>query len=293
MELRQLEYLVAVAEEANFTRAAERVRISQSGVSAQIRQLERELGVELIDRSGRRATLTSAGAAVLEHARAALAAAGAAQQAADDVNGLLRGRLAVGMVTGCTVTPLFDALAAFHHVHGGVHITLTEGSSDQLVNSVRTGEIDLALVGTAAEPPSGVGSFTVVRERLVAVIPPGHPLLGRAHLSLREVCAHPLVCMPPGTGLRAVLDQACATQGIRPAIAVQASAGEAITQLAQRGLGVGILSESMAGTEDGQPTAVVIDDIRTPAVLAVIWTLAISPALRDLIIRCRGAFRLP
>jgi DNA-binding transcriptional LysR family regulator len=293
MELRQLEYLVAVAEEANFTRAAERVRISQSGVSAQIRQLEHELGVELIDRSGRRATLTSAGAAVLEHARAALAAAGAARQAADDVNGLLRGRLAVGMVTGCTVTPLFDALAAFHHVHGGVDITLTEGGSDQLVSGVRTGEIDLALVGTAAEPPSGVGSFTVVSERLVAVIPPGHPLLGRAHLSLREVCAYPLVCMPAGTGLRAVLDQACATQGIRPAIAVQASAGEAITQLAQRGLGVGILSESMADTEHGRPTAVVIDDIRTRAVLAVIWTLAMSPALRELISRCRGAFRLP
>ena len=93
MELRQLEYLVAVAEEANFTRAAERVRISQSGVSAQIRQLEHELGVELIDRSTRRASLTSAGEAVLEHARAALAAAGAARQAADDVTGLLRGRL--------------------------------------------------------------------------------------------------------------------------------------------------------------------------------------------------------
>ena len=102
MELRQLEYLVAVAEEANFTRAAERVRISQSGVSAQIRQLEHELGVELIDRSTRRASLTSAGEAVLEHARAALAAAGAARQAADDVTWLLRGRLAVGMVTGCS-----------------------------------------------------------------------------------------------------------------------------------------------------------------------------------------------
>ena len=79
MELRQLEYLVAVAEEANFTRAAERVRISQSGVSAQIRQLEHELGVELIDRSARRASLTSAGEAVLTHARAAPAAASAAR----------------------------------------------------------------------------------------------------------------------------------------------------------------------------------------------------------------------
>ena len=76
-------------------------------------------------------------------------------------------------------------------------ITLTEGGSDQLMTSVRAGEVDLALAGTAAEPPPGVGSCTVASERLVAVLPPGHPLLGHARLSLRAVCAHPLVCMPP------------------------------------------------------------------------------------------------
>jgi len=293
MELRQLEYLVAVAEEANFTRAAERVRISQSGVSAQIRQLERELGVELIDRSARRAALTGAGQAVLEHARTALAAAGAARQAADDVNGLLRGRLVVGMVTGCTVTPLFDALAGFHRAHGGVDITLAEGSSGQLAAGVRAGGIDLALLGMAGGPPPGVGAFTVVSERLVAAVPPGHPLHGRGPVRLRDVCAHPLVCMPPGTGLRGVLDQACTAEGIRPVIAVQASAGEAIAQLAQRGLGVGILSESMtAAGLDGLATAV-IGDIQVPAVLAVIWTPATSPALRELIGRCRAAFGKP
>ena len=293
MELRQLEYLVAVAEEANFTRAAERVRISQSGVSAQIRQLEHELGVELIDRSARRASLTSAGEAVLTHARAALAAAGAARQAADDVNGLLRGQLAVGMVTGCTVTPLFDALAAFHQAYGGVEITLTEGSSASLAAGVRTGEIDLALVGVAGAPPAGVGSFTVVSERLVAVVPSGHPLGDHPQPGLAAVCSYPLVCMPPGTGLRAVLDQACAAPGIRPVVAVEASAGEAIAQLAQRGLGVGILSESMtAGGLDGV-TALVIGDVEVPAVLAVIWAPAASPALRELIARCRAAFGGP
>src|SRR6185369_14700583 len=106
MDLRQLEYFVAVAEEANFTRAADRVHITQSGVSAQIRQFERELGAELFDRSNRTIRLTSAGQAALPHARAALAAAGAVRQSIDDVNGLIRGRLTLGMITGCTVTPL-------------------------------------------------------------------------------------------------------------------------------------------------------------------------------------------
>ena len=293
MELRQLEYLIAVAEEANFTRAAERVRISQPGVSAQIRQLEHELGAQLIDRSGRRASLTAAGEAVLEHARAALTAAGAARQAADAVNGLLRGQLTVGMVTGCTVTPLFDALAGFHHAYGGVDITLIEGGSAELAAGVRASQIDLALVGTAGAPPAGVGSFTVVSERLVAMVPPGHPLLDHEPVCLRDVTACPLICMPPGTGLRGVLDQACAAAGLRPVIAVQASAGEAIIQLAQRGLGIGILSESMTGTDGDRLAAMVIDDIRIPAVLAVIWSPVASPALRELITRCRAAFGQP
>ena len=293
MELRQLEYLIAVAEEANFTRAAERVRISQPGISAQIRQLEHELGAQLIDRSGRRASLTAAGEAVLEHARAALVAAGAARQAADAVNGLLRGQLTVGMVTGCTVTPLFDALAGFHHAYAGVDITLIEGGSAELAAGVRARQIDLALVGTAGAPPAGVGSFTVVSERLVAMVPRGHPLLDHEPLCLRDVTACPLICMPPGTGLRGVLDQACAAAGLRPVIAVQASAGEAIIQLAQRGLGIGILSESMTGTDGDRLTAMVIDDIRIPAVLAVIWSPVAAPALRELITRCRAAFGQP
>ena len=293
MELRQLEYLIAVAEEANFTRAAERVRISQPGVSAQIRQLEHELGAQLIDRSGRRASLTAAGEAVLEHARAALTAAGAARQAADAVNGLLRGQLTVGMVTGCTVTPLFDALAGFHHAYGGVDITLIEGGSAELAAGVRASQIDLALVGTAGAPPAGVGSFTVVSERLVAVVPPGQTLLDHGPVCLRDVTGCPLICMPPGTGLRGVLDQACAAAGLRPVIAVQASAGEAIIQLAQRGLGIGILSESMTGTDGDRLAAMVIDDIRIPAVLAVIWSPVASPALRELITRCRAAFGQP
>jgi DNA-binding transcriptional LysR family regulator len=154
MEIRQLEYFVAVAEEANFTRAAERVRITQPGISAQVRRLERELGAPLFDRSTRLASLTPAGAAALGHARAALAAADAVRAAVDEVNGLLRGRLVVGMVTACTVTPLFDALAAFHRVHPGIEISLLEDSSDRLVERIRTGAADLCLSASAPAPPT-------------------------------------------------------------------------------------------------------------------------------------------
>src|SRR5215470_6493098 len=99
MELRQLQYFVTVVEEANFTRAAARMHVAQPGVSAQIRQLERELGHELLDRGGRSVTVTEVGAAVLPFARAALAAVEGARLAVDELAGLVRGHVAFGMIT--------------------------------------------------------------------------------------------------------------------------------------------------------------------------------------------------
>lgn len=293
MELRQLEYFVAVAEEQNFTRAAERVHISQSGVSAQIRQLERELGAELFDRSGRRATLTAAGDAALEHARAALASVDALRQAVQEVNELLRGHLTVGMVTACTITALFDALADLHRAHPGIRITLLEDSSDVLIERVRSGAIDLALVGYGGEPGAGVETLPIVAERLVACAPLDHPLAGRARVRLADVVAHPVVCMPRGTGIRAVFDHGCAAQDLRPTVALEASAPDTVADLAARGLGVAVLSESMAEAYRPRLYPAVITDVRLPAVLALVWRPGASPALRALLERCRAAFAAP
>ncbi|GLU50243.1 LysR family transcriptional regulator [Nocardiopsis ansamitocini] len=293
MELRQLEYFVAVAEEAGFTRAAERVHISQSGVSAQIRQLERELGAPLIDRSGRTATLTVAGRAALEHARAALAAADAVRQAVEEVSALIRGRLVVGMVIGCTVTPLFDALAAFHLAYPGVEIVLVEDDSDRLVESVRSGAVDLALIGTAAEPPPGLDALAIISEPLVAVVPPGHPLARRPSVGLADICAYPIMCLPTGTGIRTVFDLTCAAQGLKPAVALQAGSPDAVAALAVRGLGVAVLCASMITGHKGRLRALAIDDATTPAVLALVWKASPGPALRELIRHSTRAFSPP
>jgi DNA-binding transcriptional LysR family regulator len=288
VELRQLEYFVAVAEEANFTRAAQRVHISQSGISAQVRRLEEELGAELIDRSGRTATLTPAGAAALEHARAVIAAAGAVRQAVDEVTGLLRGRLVVGMITGCTVTPLFDALSAFHAAHPGVELSLLEDGSDRLIERVRSGEADLALTGAGAMP-EGLEGFPVISERLVAAVPAGHPLTHRKRVTLADIAAHPVVCLPEGTGIRTVFDRGCSTRRVRADIALQASAPQAIADLAARGLGVAILSASMVA-DGGALRGLEIADLDAPALLALVWKDTNAPALRELVRKCRTAF---
>jgi DNA-binding transcriptional LysR family regulator len=289
MDLRQLEYFVAVAEECSFTRAAERVHISQSGVSAQIRQLERELGADLFDRSARAVTLTVAGKAALGHARAALAAAAAIGQAVAEVVDLVKGSLAIGMVVGCTVAPLFEALAACRAAHPGVVLSLVEDNSERLIEDVRAGALDVALIG-AARLPDGLAAHTVISERLVAAVPPDHPLAARKRVALRDVAAHPIIAMPPGTGLRTVFDEACAARGVRPNVALQASAADAIADLAARRLGVAVLSESMAERYRDRLVTRPIADAAAPAVLALVWRPAPTPALRALLTHCQAAF---
>jgi DNA-binding transcriptional LysR family regulator len=208
----------------------------------------------------------------------------------DEVNGLIRGRLVVGMVTACTVTPLFDALAAFHLAHPGVDITLTEDNSDRLIERVRSGTVDVALVGASGTAPPELGALRIVSERLVATVPFDHPLSQRRRTTLAEISRYPIVCMPEGTGVRGVFDEACAAKGVRVDIALQASAPGTVADLAHRGLGVAILSESMAAAHSERLKALVIDDIDTLAVLALIWPSVQSPALKGLLPHLHRSF---
>jgi DNA-binding transcriptional LysR family regulator len=282
MELRQLEYFVTVAEEANFTRAAERVRISQSGVSAQVKTLEHELGTTLFDRSARTARLTEAGSAALPYAKAALDAVADLKLAVDEVRGLVRGQLTVGMVTGCEVKPLFAALAAFHREHPAIELDLVEDNSDRLVAGVRVSAVDVALVGVAGGPPENLASEVIVSEGLVALAPPGSEAARFDRMSLRELTSHSLVTLPSGTGIRTVLDDSCLAERLFPDVVLVASAPGAVVELAARGLGLAVLSESMAAAFP-QLKAIPIDGVRIPALLALVWRPRVSPAVAALL----------
>jgi DNA-binding transcriptional LysR family regulator len=127
----------------------------------------------------------------------------------------------------------------------------------------------------------------------VAAAPSGHPLARRKRTRLQELARFPLICMPPGTGIRTVLDRACAAAGLDPEIALQASAPPAVLDLARRGLGVGVLSESMLDAAAPGLVAVPIAGIEIPAVLALVWRSEANPALRELVSRAREAFGDP
>ena len=290
MELHQLEYFVAVAEEASFTRAASRVHVAQPGVSAQVRRLESELGQQLLDRSGRSVRLTEVGSAVLPFARAALDAVANARLAVDDLAGLVRGQVTVGMVSGCALPVLAELLASFHDRHPGVAIALVEDNSDRLVERLRDGRLDLGLIGWAEQTPADIDSVVLVDEELVAVVAPGHPLAdagaGAGAITIRQLRDLPLVSLPRGTGVRAALDAACAAAGFTPRIVFEASALPMVVELAGRGLGLAVVPASIPNG----PGILRITDPQLRSRLELAWPSAPSanPAARALIEQARA-----
>jgi DNA-binding transcriptional LysR family regulator len=304
MEIRQLQYFVAVAEEASFTRAAARVHVAQPGVSAQVRRLEAELGQQLLDRSGRSVTLTEVGAAVLPFARAALGALHGARLAVDQLAGLVRGQVTVGMVSGCALPSLAELLSDFHGRYPGVTIALTEDGSDRLVEQLRDGTLDLALIGAAGPAAEGLETVVVLEDELVAAVSPDHTLAAERSITLAQLREQPLISLPPGTGVRAALDAACADAGFTPRIVLEASALPMVAQLAQRGLGVAILPASAApaapggsaapgapGAPGGAVHALTIGEPRLRSRLELAWkpSAAHSPAAAALITRARAS----
>lgn len=288
MELRQLEYFVAVAEEASFTKAAAKVHVAQPGVSAQVRRLERELGQDLLDRSGRTVRLTAAGAAVLPYARTALAAVAGARLAVDELTGLLRGDVAVGTVTS---SPSFvaDLLADFHHDHPAVAISLSEADSDSLVEALQSGQLDVAFIGLAATTPAGIEIHVVADQPLVAAVSHDDPLATKTTITLRAIRDRALISLPAGTGVRSCLDEACATASIKPHIAFEASDPQVLAQLAARGLGLAILPESVAKSHAAELHVLAITRPKMRGRLALAWRAEgpISSAARALVDHAR------
>ncbi|MEU1788339.1 LysR substrate-binding domain-containing protein [Streptomyces sparsogenes] len=287
MELRQLEYFVAVVEEANFTRAAERLHVAQPGVSAQIRRLERELGQELLDRSGRSVRTTEVGAAVLPYARAALAAVSGVRLAVEELTGLVRGHVAIGTVTSHNVD-LPTLLADFHEDHPAVEITLTEDSSDRLVDALRGGRLDAAVIAFGTTPPPDLALHIVTEEPVVAAVGPDHELAKRSTIPLDALRDRVLISLPRGTGIRSLLNEACAAAGFTPHIAFEAGTPTVLAQLAARGLGIAIVPEGIAKRRDDL-RALTITRPALRGALALAWRAEgpVSPAARALIGRAR------
>ena len=292
MELRQLEYFVAVAEEANFTRAAERIRVAQPAVSAQIQRLEREVGQPLLDRSRRAVRLTAAGEAALPYARAALAAVADIHVAVDELTQLVRGTVTIGTVTTHSVD-IPSLLADFHAEHPSVEITLSTDSSDALIDKVRTGQLDTAIVSVGSdERPDGLDVEVVTDEAIAAAVSPTDELASRKTIRLKDLADRRLIALPVGAGIRRQFDAACARAGVTPRIAFEASTPLALADLAERGLGVAIVPGSVSRNRDGLRALAIVPELRGRLVLAWRSDGPMSPAARVLVGRARRLLRV-
>ncbi|RKF25942.1 LysR family transcriptional regulator [Micromonospora globbae] len=239
MELRHLEYFVAVAEERHFTRAAERMRVAQSGLSASIRALERDLDAELFVRSTRRVELTDAGRALLAEAHRTLASAAAARDAVAAVRGLLRGSLTVGTEQCLGVIDLPPLLAAFRRAHPGVEIRLRHAGSGHVVEQIRLGRLNVGFVALPGPAPDGVRLVPLAAERMVLLCHPGHPLAERDTVDVAALAGEDFVDFSADWGARRVNDQTFAQ--VERRISVEVNDVHTLLDFVHQDLGVALV----------------------------------------------------
>src|SRR5215469_3039442 len=176
MELRQLRYAVAVASHRNFTRAAAAVPVAQPALSHQVKLLEKELGIELFERSRSGVRLTEAGEIFILRARRALAEVDAAREEIDALKGLASGRLIIGAMQAMGGLDLPRLLAAFHMAYPGIDVSLREESTHDMFTAAMNGELDLAIAALNVEPPAGLEVLPLLREPVLLAVPATHRL---------------------------------------------------------------------------------------------------------------------
>ncbi|WP_113903661.1 MULTISPECIES: LysR family transcriptional regulator [Brevibacterium] len=260
MELQQLRYVLAVAEERNFTRAAARCHVVQSALSHQIQSLERELGVRLFARTSRRVELTEAGAAFVPAARATLDAAERAVAEAAVASGEIRGSLTIGTIPTVTAVDLARVIAAFHRAHPAVGIRLRGGGSGAFISSIREGELDLAVLGLPeSSVPERVATRVLARERLVAVLPAEHRLASRRRLRLADLADETFIDFPTGGAGRAQSDLAFTAAGVTRRVAFETEGIDLMLDLVDEGLGVALLAPAIVPTDRRLVTVALTD----------------------------------
>lgn len=243
MELRQLEHFIAVASEQHFTRAAEAMQISQSGLSASVRALEHELGTPLFNRSTRRVVLTQAGQALLEEARRTVASAAAARRAVEAVRGVLGGTLSVGTEQCLGVIDLGRELAHFRAEHPGVEIRLGFDGSADLVERVASGQMDLAMVAEFGTLPAGVRTERVSTEGFVILCNPEHRFAELKSVTLDEISEEPQVGFLPGWAARSIAERAFTAAGLQTRVTMEVNDVHTLLDLVGHGLGVAVVPE--------------------------------------------------
>ena len=278
MDLRSLEYFVAVAEELSFTRAAQRCYVTQPTISGQVQALEREIGEALFDRSSRGIGLTDGGRTLLPYARRCLAAVEDAKAEFSARAGLLRGALHIGTGGGIEHTTVPTLLGRMRQRHPGIEVHVTEATSAPLLDMVLQGRLNAAVIARPAEPlPAVITASTMFTDRLVAVFDPAAIKLPDDPVPLRTLAGESIISYPRTSALRSRLDDEAAGSAV--AIEVNYVANDVRLQLAfaREGVGVAICAGSDPALAD--VAGMTVRPISPPIVFdkILIWRNDVTP----------------
>jgi DNA-binding transcriptional LysR family regulator len=272
MDLRQLRYLVALAEERHFTRAAAREHIAQPALSQQIRRLEQEVGLALVERTTRRVALTEAGEVLVARARRVLAEIEAANAELQSLSGVHTGHVHVGTIHTMGPLDLSIPLGLFNERHPGVEITIRDQSSEELAEMLRVDELDLAFLSVTERIEShGLGLHQLVSEELVAVLPLEHRFGGRRRLRMAELADERFITFREGARLRELLIAAGHEAGFEPDVALESNESHLIRRLVARGLGVAVLPRSDAEVQGAEVAVATLTEPALTRDITLAW----------------------
>lgn len=241
MEMRQLQYFLAVARHENFTRAAEQVHVSQPSLSVQVAALEEELGTRLFDRLGRKVALTQAGELFRQHAERALRELEQAAEVVRELEGAKRGRLTVGTLSTVNSYLIAPLVSRFKQRFPEIHLHIHAQPSAEIVAGVLSNRLDLGICLLPLHHPH-LTTVPLFEERLALIAPPSVPILQR-RVRMQDLASLPLILMPVDYCLRRMVEDQCGKVGVLPQVSLEMTSPEGILQAVAEGAGMTILPE--------------------------------------------------
>jgi LysR family transcriptional regulator, transcription activator of glutamate synthase operon len=271
VEFRQIEYFIEVAKREHITEASYDLHVAQSAVSRQIFNLEAELGVDLFFREGRNVRLTPIGRVFLEYMQDAMKVIENARNEISEFLDPERGIIRVGFPSSLAAYILPTVVSAFRERYPEAKFQLKQGSYRALINSVVRGDIDLALLGPVPKETDKLKVDVLFLEKIVALLPVGHPLANRKTLKLSELQKDSFVLFPDGFVLREIVVNACLNQGFEPNVSFEGEDIDAIKGLVSAGLGVTLIPE--VTLIDGKPRGAVKIPVIEPEVTRTVGVI--------------------
>ncbi len=243
--LRQLRAFIAVAEAQHFTRAAERLDLSQSSVSTLVRELEENLGLRLFDRHTRMLRLTHAGAEILPLARKAMADLDSVLGSSAELRTLGRGRVSIAASSLQAALVLPGLIRRYTEENPAVRVRLFDVPEHEVIEKVRTGEVDFG-VGSDTGATGDISARLLVTDVFVVVMRPDHAFARRSEIAWRDIAPVPLIGPPPGNAVREQLDFALAREGIRLERRYEVTLPLTILGMVEAGLGIAVMTSAMS-----------------------------------------------